>query len=264
LALEYRQATTDPFQSEPVETEPENAAAYIIRMPEASGVTTLPQGTPVELVFDLSSAPLPTSATHVELNVIYSGTGNNGRAIISAVGYRDISEPTPVDLFNNTDKVCIKGRWYDAGSTEALAAVADNGIILDDENDILAHEIDEIYYRASSSQGTTFIASAASNTLSEGSVFPPGSYRKIGYILTDYSFNYNISEIWKALSTEGEILWTYPRDNETYPGSAVRYDDSTYPNMYVMRGIKMWGGAGVIYDNDYYPQESYCPWDAIE
>jgi len=264
LALEYRQATTDPFQSEPVETAPEDAAAYLIRLPEANGVTTLPQGTPVELVFDLSSAPLPTSATHVELNVIYSGTGNDGRPTISAVGYRDISEPTPVDLFNNTDKVCIKGHWYNAGSPEALAAVADNGIILDDENDIFAHEISDIYYKASPSQGTAVTATPTSYDLSEVSAFPPGSYRKIGYIITDYSFNYNISEIWKALSTEGEILWSYPRDNETYSGAAVRCDEITYPSMYVMRGIKMWGGAGVIYDNDYYPQGSDCPWDAIE
>jgi hypothetical protein len=34
--------------------------------------------------------------------------------------------------------------------------------------------------------------------------------------------------------------------------------------MYGMRGIKMWGGAGVIYDNHNYPEEPDCPWEAIE
>jgi hypothetical protein len=264
LALEYREAKSFPFQSEPVETEPEDGAAYLIRIPEANGVAALPQGTPVELVFDLSSVPLPYNATHVELNVIYSGASAEGAPVISAVGYRDISEPTPVDLFNNTDKVCIKGNWYVSGSPEALAAVDDNGNSLADESDIFPHELTDIYYRGSSTQGTVVTASPTTYNLSGGSALSAGAYRRLGYILTDYSFRYNISDLWRAMSPEDEDLWVHLPDNDTYLGAAVRNDDSTYPSMYGMRGIKMWGGAGVIYDNHNYPEEPDCPWEAIE
>ena len=265
LALEYREAKSSPFQSEPVETEPEDGAAYLIRIPEANGVAALTQGTPVELVFDLASVPLPYSATHVELTIIYSGTGPEGTPAISAVGYRDISEPTPVDLFNNTDKVCIKGSWYSAGSPEALKAADENGNGngFADESDIFPHNITDIFYRGSSSEGTAVIASPTSYNLLGASAFPPGAFRRLGYILTDYSFRYNISEIWQA-SDEDKDLWTHLPDNETTPGTAVRNDDSTYPSMYSMRGVNMWWGAGTIYDNHNYPEEPDCSWDTLQ
>ena len=119
LVVRYRLAQSDPFHSvsPPVSKE----FSYIV-MPEANGIRSIPRDNPVALAFDLSKTPIPLFATDVYLQVVYNGRlGNEDGAV--AIGFKDISEPTPIDEFNNMDRICINGKWYVTGSQAAYDAL---------------------------------------------------------------------------------------------------------------------------------------------
>jgi hypothetical protein len=260
LALEYRKASTDQFQSLTVDTEPADAEAYVIRVPEKNGVSILQPGTPVELVFDISSVLLPVSATDIDLNIIYKSSSTSKNV---AIGYSDISEPTPVDVFNNTDKVCINQQWYVAGSSEAIAAVGTDsfGIPL---GDVFPHSISNIYYKAGAAGSTSLNATQANNNLMSAVAVEPGHMQRLGYILTDYQFGYTTDEQVTDLDSRDD--WTLSFDNTVLPGTGFpnQYDKG-FGGMYTIRGQKMWWGAGVIYDNETYPVGSPdCSWDTLQ
>ena len=267
LVLEYSEATTDPFQSLPVETNPVDAAGYVIRVNEKNGASTLQPDQPVELVFDLSTVPLPVWATDVYMNIIYE---NEITSKPMAVAFNDISEPTPVEIFNNTDKSCIKGQWYDSGSAAALAAVDDNNNSLADENDIFTHSLTNIYAKMSSSTNSIPASAATFNLQEPGPVLANGLPKRLGYILTDYLFKYSVLETW--VHTDPNDTWVRTEIPAMHPGTAIKNQVTsgtyTYPGMYVMRGEKMWWGSSVIYDNAPYPPgqsaDHACGWENIQ
>lgn len=257
LALKYRKAATDPFQSVPVDTEPANAAAYLIRVVEKYGASILQPGTPVELTFDLSSVLLPVSATDVYLNIIYKSSGT---LKTMAVGVNDISEPTPVDVFNNTDRVCIGNQWYVSGSPEAYAAVGvDNyGDPLDD---IFSHRMDNVYFWTAGSGTLSFpLDPAARNLVISGA--NPGEVTRLGYILTNYTSDFAFDEEVTALDSRDD--WEMMYDNIIYPGTGfTNQADKGFSGMYTIRGKKMWWGASVVYDlND--DSDSLCGWERLQ
>ena len=149
LVVKYKFALEDPFQ-------PKSGSHYrriLIYQgwlrPTVSN--QIPHDESVELEFNLSPA-LPIDATDVTINVVYRGAlGNEQDAV--AVGYKDISEPTPVDIFSNLDKVCLAGNWYDAGSADAIALVDENGNGISDSNevDVYPHDQNDNYYARLSS-----------------------------------------------------------------------------------------------------------------
>lgn len=257
LALEYRKAATDPFQSVPVETEPADAVAYVIRVPEKNGVSILQPGTPVELAFDLSSALLPVSATDVYLNIIYK---NSGTSKIMAVGLKDISEPTPVDIFNNTDRVCIGNQWYVSGSPEAYAAVGVD-IYGDPLDDIFSHRMDNIsFWTAGSGTLNLPLDPAARNLAISGA--NPGEVTRLGYILTNYTSDFAFDEQVTPLDPRDD--WTMWYDNKILSGTGfTNQADRGFSGMYTIRGNKLWWGASVIYDlND--DSDSLCGWERLQ
>ncbi|MSN27280.1 MAG: hypothetical protein GJV46_15620 [Geobacter sp.] len=263
LALEYRKTGGDPFQSLPVDTEPANAAGYVLRVPEKNGVSILQPGTPVELTFDLSSVPLPVTATDVYLNIIYK---NSGTSKAMAVGYRDISEPTPVDIFNNTDYVCVNNQWFPAGDPAAIA-LADqlgnnNGI--DDDIDTFRHNISNIYYKLTSSTSPQPVGATNFSFFEPGPV-GPASFKRLGFILTDYDLKYsslrNIGHIDPADHWVGGIGVFASLESGMAVKNQTGSDGITrYPLMYNMRGKLMWGGAGTVYGNLKLPANSTCDW----
>jgi len=172
LALEYRTAIGDQFQSVLVDTDPADASGYIYRNGVMNGVTSLAQGVPTELVFDLSSSPIPVSATDVQINVVYT---DNATSKVAAVGVRDISEPTPVDIYNNTDYTCINSTWYHYDDPEAIA--------ISNESDIYPHAISNISFLAGPAGAGTLDASASNTLFAAGSI-QPGDKWRLGYILT--------------------------------------------------------------------------------
>lgn len=265
LALEYRIATSDPFQMLPGNTEPANGYAYVFKIGEKNGVNALAQGVPTELVFDLSSAPLPVKATDVELNIVYTDTATS-KAL--AVGYRDISEATPIDLFNNTDYACISNTWYVAGTSEARAAadLAGNHNGFDDDTDTYHHDFTNIYLKLSPTGNPVKASSTSYNFLEPGPV-RSASLQRMGFILTDHTFKTSFLPNWVHVEypTDG---WSRTEaatlDSATAVTLSTGSDGAFLPlPMYNMRGNLMWGNAGVVYDNSKLPANSSCNWNAL-
>ena len=90
--------------------------SYIV-VPEANNVTSIPTTT-TTLTFNLAPG-VPLEATDVYLQIVYHGQlGNEADAV--AVGFKDISEPTPLDFRNDMDWACINGVNNPSGSTAAI------------------------------------------------------------------------------------------------------------------------------------------------
>ena len=261
----YRTATADPFQSTPVISLPADGYT-LLKVSESNLKRNIPKDASTELAFDLSTSPLPLWATDVYLYVVYQGTlidGVTTKPNSTVIGKIDISEPTPVDVFNNADKVCVSKQWYTAGSPEAIALADSNGNAIPDLFDPYAHNIDNIFTKDSS---TASLASSTNYTFSSPTALTGGDFRRLGYILTDYSFNYSFLENWVNVSANDP--WTITGAADQHPGTAVKNQtdaDGNYiwPGMYSMRGNKMWWGASIIWDNDEYQSNPTCDWSTL-
>lgn len=257
LALEYRKAVTNQFLSLPVDTEPADAAAYIIRVAEKNGVNILQPGTPVELTFDLSSVPLSVSATDVFFNIIYKNSSTSKNI---AVGLKDISEPTPVDVFNNTDRVCINHQWYISGSPEAYSAagVDSYGNPLDD---IFSHRMENLSFWTAGSGTLKCPLDPAARNLAIATA-NPSEVTRLGYILTNYISDYAFDEQVTPLDPRDD--WDMMYDNRIYPGTGFTNQlGRGFSEMYSIRGKKMWWGASVVYDlND--GSDTLCGWETLQ
>jgi hypothetical protein len=213
LVVKYKRALEDPFQSEPVSSTEEYS--YIVT-PEANNVRAIPIDEYTELTFDLSPH-LPVNATDVTLHLVYKGSlGAEADAV--AVGYKDISEPTPLDVFSNLDKVCLAGGWLDAGSEAAIALVDENGNGISDYNevDVYPHDIKDYYLRLSS------VEAPQDPTGTEEDIHIPmihaGEFMRLAYFLGD-------DEI--ALSSYSEPSpCYYPDDNHL--GSQIFLDTDNF------------------------------------
>jgi len=79
--------------------------------------------TPTEFTFDFSSQPIPVNARDLRIQVVYTGQlGAETDGI--AFGGRDISEPTHLMIYNNSDYYAVDGKFYTPAqirSDEALS-----------------------------------------------------------------------------------------------------------------------------------------------
>jgi hypothetical protein len=67
--------------------------------------------TPTEFTFDFSSQPIPINARDLRIQVVYTGPlGAEADGI--AFGGRDISEPTHLMVYNNSDYYAVDGKFY--------------------------------------------------------------------------------------------------------------------------------------------------------
>jgi len=273
LVVKYKVAQADPFHSTPVAISP--GFSYIVA-PEKNNVSSLYIATPTELNFDLSQNPIPLWATDVYLQVVFKGTlGAETNAV--AVGFKDISEPTPLDIFNNMDKICILGQWYTAGSVEAYNALP----ISAKGWDYWAHDLTDEYDKISP------ISNPSNASPTNFTFYTPlinaGTLHRL-YVLTDYDF---------SESGYGTMAKKDPNDTYNHTGtrkislaqamSGIRNQEdystdsvfcSSYgltapctvrrsPLFYTFRGVDMWGPAGYIVDGVTYPNNSPCPWSAL-
>lgn len=108
LVLSYRLGSGPPFVPNPPRPEEERYFKVF-----NCGVKAIPRDTPVQLDVDLSGNPLPYNAMDVTLTVVFKGDLGAELNDAVAIGFKDISEPTPVDLFNDTDKICFHGNRLD-------------------------------------------------------------------------------------------------------------------------------------------------------
>ncbi len=262
LTITYNVAHSDPFQGAPVDVDPEY---HHIIVPEQTGKRTIPRNTTTELVFDLSSSPLPIWATDVEIRVVYKGKlGNEEKSV--AIGYKDISEPTPIDLFNDTDYTCINDQWFTAGDPAAitLADQFGNNNGYDDDIDSFRHNFNNLYVKISSIQNPVIVSSSNCTFMYAGPM-PPGTLKRFGFILTDDSYRY---------SAIRDLNHIDPRDPYTGTGASTFVVTQTsvknqidsngnysYPQMYNMRGHMVW--EGVVYDNRSANINFDCKWSQL-
>jgi hypothetical protein len=271
LVVKYKDALENPFQSKEVATSAD--FRYIV-VPEANGVRSIPrvpedQPKPQELVFDLSSSPIPLYATDVYLQVVYHGKlgqmingGFVGEDLGVAVGFKDISEPTPIDIFNDMDRICINGGWCVAGD----AASQTYGI------DAYPHNLIDSYIRLSSLNNPQVVSPANYNFYIQQ--IAPGTYSRV-FILGDYAGS-NISYTGSGQKISGSDTWPHipgvlcpPGYTTLSPCSDVYkliknqtdiangIANRVYPTFNLFRGVTTWGGGAV--ENWPYPANSVCP-----
>jgi hypothetical protein len=152
-------------------------------VPESTGKRTISSDdTGTELDFDLSQNALPLWATNVYVYVVYRGVlGDEQDAV--AVGYQDVSEPTPFTMANGMDNVCLNGAWYVAGSNEALQVVDSNHNGIADEADIYPHGITDGYLRFSDASSPIIGYASDYNAWWYDGVLP-AQYGKV-FVITD-------------------------------------------------------------------------------
>jgi hypothetical protein len=251
---------------------------YMISLPK-SGVTLT--DTSQEISFDFRNSPIPVDATDLFLEIVFKGTiGSEQNAV--AVGIKDISEPTPIGIFNNMDRICIKGKWYIAGSLDAYNALPETAKWWD----YWPHNLENVYVKVSP-RGTTAQASVTDYTFFAANIEPGSLYQR--FILSEYEFAY--SDSWQMAvkhqsdnfihentSKMGLAQGVGVRNQKDYssdPGDCSEYGKSlpctipTEPFFYIMRGVQMWGKGGFIVDGITYPNYTdpgyvKCSWDALK
>lgn len=289
LVVKYKAAQADPFQSGPVVTTPD---FFYIVVPEKNNMRSLSRTSYTELNFDLGQNSIPLYATDVYLQLVYHGRlGNEDGAV--AVGFKDISEPTPIDFFNNMDKICINGSWYEAGSQEAIAQVDTNpedGIA--NEVEVYAHDKASFYVKFAP-YSTTHIDIWASPTVYDFKVpyLAAGNHIRASYILSDYQFDYSIynradvkkdpDDPWAHYDYLNGWIRTaikrqkdYSEDSglcgglfscyiDRYPEYSDHYPADGALVFYNFRGISLWWGGQLITINYPYPLNSQCSYDLL-
>ena len=260
LVIKYKVALEDPFQSYPAPTTPD---FYYIVVPEKNNINTIPKDMPIELTFDLSTTPIPLWATDIYMQIVYKGQLGSETETV-AVGFKDISEPTPIDIVNGMDYICINGSPYIAGSDEAITAVDTNGNGKADEWDVFAHGISSDYLKFSSVQSPQNASTTNYNAKFTG--ISPASYGRV-FILTEESYDTAITISSTAYSVNIDSRDTYlpGAKTTTWNMKGIRnqtnYIDGItyiyYPILSTERGLKVWGG--IKYMNRPYPAGSnYC------
>ena len=276
LVVKYKLALDDPFHSYPVPTTEE---FFYIVASESKNTRMIPDDEYVELEFDLTPA-IPLNATDVSVNLVYKGMmGREARAI--AVGYKDISEPTPIDIFSNLDKVCLAGSWYDAGSPEAIAVVDTNGNGIADRNelDVYPHDLQDHYIRISSVDDPQY------PSRTEDDIHIPslhaGEFIRTAFILSDDEFTMGIyhplapcthpyddhpgvSAYWSIspfTSVKNQTDRMAPEDCISLgrePLCSVRH----YPTFTLFRGIAM-RGIRTTYEDQSWGHDTSCSLDDL-
>jgi hypothetical protein len=193
LVMHYRVALDDPFKGNVVSVDPLSVMTKVT----LPGTQVIPRDQPVELIFDLPTA-IPHWATDLNLQLVYSGklgtqgeSGFVGEENAVAVGFKDISEPTPFDYINGMDLVCLNGEPLVAGSEAALFAVDANGEPYAMTRDVFADTLRDLYLKFSSTSTTTG-ASAQSYDLQLDEL-PPGYHVRLFYLANPLEYSTRMS-----------------------------------------------------------------------
>lgn len=243
-------------------------------------INSLDAVTPAEYSFDFSADPVDISVNSVYLKVTFRGNIGAETDVVAA-GSRDISEPTPIDVFNNMDKVCINGQWHAAGSQEAIALVDTNQDHRAEEYDVYGHSLRDIYLKLAPADDSQH-ASPTDHTLYIPSLAAGKLYR--AYVLSEYGLSH--SDYMTAVARDAGDMWTHTKAilKGNWAGSALRDQDEyhtkqavcaqyqlaapciirKYVTYFQFRGKSLWGAAGNIIDNPKYPPDSQCSWALLK
>jgi hypothetical protein len=233
LIVSYRMGSSTPFVLNPPKPEVERFFKKIdyinpIDPKDPDKPIDIPRDNPIRLDFDLTSSPLSTDAVDVTLTVVFKGDLGAELTEAVAIGFKDISEPTPIDLYNNTDKVCFNGNYVNYNDP-ALWAVVDvnpqNGKI-----DCLCHaEIDITRKRIGQETKGVYVYFSFNGKpankdnyyfkYDDGWEIPPGETPYRFFVLADAfpaEFNYSILVRSIPLDKEGDICFFYYFPNTVY------------------------------------------------
>lgn len=119
LVVRFRTSSSDPNQGEYPPKPDENQ--YFIVQDYPVEVSYIPRDIPLKLEFDLSANPIPVNASDINISLVFKGTIGQEKDIAVGLGFKDISEPTPIDFINSTDKVVLNNTTYDVSDPEAFA-----------------------------------------------------------------------------------------------------------------------------------------------
>jgi len=266
LIVKYKTALEDPFQGVPVAVSTD--FSYVV-VPEANGRTSIPKDAPVELLFDLGGRNIPFNATDLTLQVVYHGqiglqttSGFSGEMDGVAVGFKDISEPTPIDYINGMDVVCVNEEILLAGSDKAVNTLDSNGKLISTYIDVYSHELLDTYLKYSPESRISYASSTNYDVTLP--LLTAGHYAR-HFILTEpYGTFIRLNNQMKTRpldSRDNFVHWPLNATN-FYQGmiNQAVYEDGIrtryFSGMTDMRGIKVWGG--IHWTNMDFPSGSDC------
>lgn len=172
------------------------------------------------LIFE--NCPLPLNAEDVSFSLIYKGKlGFEGKAV--AFGYKKVSEPTPVSIFNNTDLICYNGVFVSANSPELLAANDKNGdgVIRCADGEETISPLN-VYLTRFSFDGVNAWESAHQISYEPAILIPPDSMYTI-YVLVDNE-HFNVSyHAWAYDSNDINCMYEYKGEASTWAASFSNY-----------------------------------------
>jgi hypothetical protein len=199
IIIKYLPAYENQFQNPPPKST--EGFQYIVKDIPPQSIPQVPEESADSAQFslDLSDTPIPLWATDIYLYLVYSGQiGAN--PCKTAVGFKDISEPTPIVYYNSMDKICIYGNMVDAGD-EALSIATTYG--MQNQWDVYPHDRSDVFIRFSSIENP--------QQLSYGSFYnykipyqAAGEFKTL-YLITGYDFAFT--------SSDGLIIPLDSRDN---------------------------------------------------
>ncbi|MDD4051828.1 MAG: hypothetical protein PHR28_08025 [candidate division Zixibacteria bacterium] len=123
LIVSYRKCVGDPFVPNP----PKPSVERFYMKTDYKNAVDIPRDTPIRLDFDLTNNPIPVTAMDVNLTLVFYGILGGEHANAVAIGFKDIGEPTPVDFFNNSDRLCFNGNSVSYTDPDLFAEVDKNG-----------------------------------------------------------------------------------------------------------------------------------------
>jgi hypothetical protein len=271
LVVRYRKINGDPFQSNPPIQE--SFEYFIAANPNDGTIVSIPRDNPVKLEFDLPK-PIPMNASDVILQLIYKGTLGFEKNSAVVVGYKDISEPTPMDVFNNMDKICLFNNWYVAGSQAAIDAVdkstvppVGNNNGKADEWDVNAHDLFDVYLNFNQTQ-----ASSAFH-LTYRDMLPRADDYRVFLLADNGTFNMSVGarvdsgwvailepEIFSFSTVENRLKW-YGYNPQIGDNYGDIYGREIYSAFGTYRTIDYFALLKIV--NSPYPADSSCADDLL-
>ncbi|GBC62277.1 hypothetical protein DENIS_3246 [Desulfonema ishimotonii] len=266
--IRYRVSESNPFTDYGVEGPPATSSEYYKIIRTASGVDGVAGGAWFPFEADLTSENIPLWATDLFLYVLYRSGG------VFFIITKNIYEPTPVYIFNSTDKVCLYDTLYETDSQAAQDIMEEY-----DEWDKEPETYDDFFLRFSPGDALSASDSCAPRNSCSDCVYPeqenipPGGYHRI-FILGDEYYSYGVNlrsggrktyKTSKRYTNENQFCGTGPQDR-----IILRFDEyETASGVIVIHGYQLLGntcfGCGISDENPCYEDSGTgCYYDLTE
>ncbi len=177
------------------------------------------------------------------------------------------------------DRICINGKWYAAGSSEAHDALPAPVTW-----DYWPHDLENVFIKISPVNAPSD-ASQTNSTFSTANIEPGALYQM--FILSDYDFVYSDYGFTVGTDPDDYFIHDAAIKKARTQGAGVRNqteysNDPAFcspaitpclvtrrPSYYFFRGVKMWGSGSFIVDGVSYPNYTDpgyipCSWDDLK